>query len=120
MSIYRLTCLGAALALLAGGCGGGESESGGVEIDTADVEHSFGQVFNQCNNAMFGQGSVDDSSISVSVDTILRAYQTDPEAPVRTEWKGGTIREALENAVGFVEDCSPESADRIHEALAAG
>lgn len=58
--------------------------------------------------------------MSLAVDDLLKNFEADPDAEVDLgDLRANTPREALETTVGFLENnCSPEDAERVHEALA--
>jgi len=112
-----LASIGAA-ALLGAGCGGDGGETEKPKVDKQALEASVNKIDEECIKSGFDPKAVD-PGISVEVDRLVEAFEADPKASLSgTDLKAHTVEEAVGDVAETLEECRPEDALRVNEALA--
>lgn len=111
-------------AIAVAGCGGDDETPVPPPVNEEEIAAALNTITKTCIKVSFGQGGATaDSDVSLAVDDLLRNFEANPDAPLDLHggYKAESPREALEGALPFLEDgkCSPDDAQRIHEALAS-
>ncbi len=112
-----LAWIGAALILTAG-CGGDEAETEKPKVDKQAVATAVHKIDEECIKAGFDP-KLASSGISTHVGHLIEAFEADPKASLDgVDVKAHTVEEAVDDVAETLEDCRPEDALRIKEALA--
>ena len=114
--------LAGVVILLGAGCGGDKPPPGVNDVDT--ITASVSDIVLHCRSVEQGlRASVDEAGLRRSVDALDEvAEEIDPDVTFRLPEPAikprTTLREQVELAARLLEeDCSPEDAERLREAL---